>query len=50
MGRENEGIPSISNATPNQEFFLTKQYWAHTSLEETRKWMIAIPYICIYNN
>ncbi len=34
MGRGKVGTLSISHATPNQEFFLTKQYWAHLSLEE----------------
>jgi hypothetical protein len=32
MARENEGIPSISHAIPNQGFFLTKQYWDHLAL------------------
>ncbi|HEY5580963.1 MAG TPA: hypothetical protein VIK56_07355, partial [Rhodoferax sp.] len=36
MGREKEGILSISHATPHQEFFLTKQYWAHTSLDKAQ--------------
>ncbi|MDF1486465.1 hypothetical protein PY257_14970, partial [Ramlibacter sp. H39-3-26] len=35
MGREKEAIPSISHATQNQAFVLTKQYWAHTSLDKT---------------
>ena len=29
MGRGKEGTLSINQATPNQEFFLTKQYWDH---------------------
>ena len=42
MGQGKEGTLSINHATPNQEFFLTKQYWDQATSNSSENLIVQV--------